>query len=97
MSEMTTPISSTAKITRAELAMVPTSPVKATHIPIPHEVPVEILVGIPTLSLCSARSGGPASNCGTWTWIPLSKCRLCRAIQLLFGTFVVSTMICEFH
>jgi hypothetical protein len=44
MSETSTLISSTGKITRVELAKLPTPSATATHIPIPHEAVVETLV-----------------------------------------------------
>ena len=44
MSETSTLISRTAKITRADLAKLPTPPATATHIPIPHAAVVETLV-----------------------------------------------------
>ena len=44
MSETSTLISCTGKITRAELANLPTPPATATHIPIPHAAVVETLV-----------------------------------------------------
>src|SRR5271169_529336 len=44
MSETSTLISCTGKITRAELAQVPTPPSTATHVPIPHAAVVEALV-----------------------------------------------------
>ena len=44
MSETSTLISCTGKITRAELAMLPTPPSTATHLPIPHAAVVEALV-----------------------------------------------------
>jgi hypothetical protein len=44
MSETSTLISCTGKITRAELAHLPTPPATETHIPIPHSAVVETLV-----------------------------------------------------
>jgi hypothetical protein len=44
MSETSMLISCTGKITRAELANLPTAPSTATHIPIPHAAVVETLV-----------------------------------------------------
>lgn len=44
MLETSTLISCTGKITRAELANLPTPPATATHIPIPHAAVVETLV-----------------------------------------------------
>jgi hypothetical protein len=44
MSETSTLISCTGKITRAELAQIPTPPSTATHVPIPHAAVVEALV-----------------------------------------------------
>ena len=44
MSETSTLISCTGKITRADLAKLPTPPATATHIPIPHAAVVETLV-----------------------------------------------------
>ena len=44
MLETSTLISCTGKITRAELAQLPTPPATATHLPIPHAVVVETLV-----------------------------------------------------
>ncbi|MFZ0860475.1 MAG: hypothetical protein WAN18_07315 [Candidatus Sulfotelmatobacter sp.] len=44
MSETSTLISCTGKITRAELAKLPTPPATETHIPIPHITVVETLV-----------------------------------------------------
>ena len=44
MSETSTLISCTGKITRAELAQAPTPPSTATHVPIPHAAVVEALV-----------------------------------------------------
>src|SRR5271157_5811130 len=44
MSETSTLISCTSKITRAELAQLPTPPATATHLPIPHTAVVETLV-----------------------------------------------------
>jgi len=44
MSETSTLISCTGKITRAELAKLPTPPATETHIPIPHAAVVETLV-----------------------------------------------------
>jgi hypothetical protein len=44
MSETSTLIPCTAKITRAELANVPTPPATTTHVPIPHLAVVEGLV-----------------------------------------------------
>src|SRR5271157_5913953 len=44
MSETSTLISCTGKISRAELAQVPTPPSTATHVPIPHAAVVEGLV-----------------------------------------------------
>ena len=44
MSETSTLISCTGKISRAELAQVPTRPSTATHVPIPHAAVVEGLV-----------------------------------------------------
>ncbi len=44
MSETSTLISCTGRITRAELAMLPTPPATETHIPIPHAAVVETLV-----------------------------------------------------
>src|SRR5260370_40757991 len=49
MSETSTLISYSGKISRAELAQIPTPPATATHIPIPHLEVVETLIG--TLSL----------------------------------------------
>lgn len=44
MSETSTLISCTGRITRAELVKLPTPPATATHIPIPHAAVVETLV-----------------------------------------------------
>jgi hypothetical protein len=44
MSDTSTFISSTGKITRAELAKLPTPPATATHIPVPHAAVVETFV-----------------------------------------------------
>ena len=44
MSETSTLISCTGKITRTELVQIPTPPSTATHVPIPHAVVVEALV-----------------------------------------------------
>jgi hypothetical protein len=44
MSETSTLISCTGKITRAELARIPTPPSTSTHVPIPHAAAVEALV-----------------------------------------------------
>src|SRR5271167_3784067 len=44
MSETSTLISCAGKITRSELAQVPTPPSTATHVPIPHAAVVEALV-----------------------------------------------------
>jgi hypothetical protein len=44
MSETSTLISCTGRITRAELANLPTPPATETHIPIPHAAVVETLV-----------------------------------------------------
>ena len=44
MSETSTLISCTGKITRAELAQIPTPPSTSTHVPIPHAAVVEALV-----------------------------------------------------
>jgi len=44
MSETSTLISCTGKMTRAELAKLPTPPATETHIPIPHAAVVETLV-----------------------------------------------------
>jgi hypothetical protein len=44
MSETSTLISCTGKITRTDLAKLPTPPATATHIPIPHAAVVETLV-----------------------------------------------------
>jgi len=44
MSETSTLISCTGRITRAELAKLPTPPATATHIPIAHTAVVETLV-----------------------------------------------------
>ena len=44
MSETSTLISCAGKITRAELAQIPTPPSTATHVPIPHAAVVEALV-----------------------------------------------------
>jgi len=44
MSETSTVISCTGKITRSELAQVPTPPSTTTHVPIPHAAVVEALV-----------------------------------------------------
>ena len=44
MLETSTLISSTGKITRAELAQIPTPPSTAIHVPIPHVAVVEALV-----------------------------------------------------
>jgi len=44
MSETSTLISRTGKITRADLAKLPTPPATATHIPIPHAAVVETLI-----------------------------------------------------
>ena len=44
MSETSTLISCTGKVTRAELAQAPTPPSTATHVPIPHAAVVEALV-----------------------------------------------------
>jgi len=44
MSETSTLISCTSKITRTELAQIPTPPSTATHLPIPHAAVVEALV-----------------------------------------------------
>ena len=44
MSETSTLISCTGKITRADLANLPTPPATATYIPIPHAAVVETLV-----------------------------------------------------
>ena len=44
MSETSTLISCTGKITRAELAQIPTPPSTATYVPIPHVAVVEALV-----------------------------------------------------
>ncbi len=49
MSETSKLISSSGKISRAELAQIPTPPATPTHIPIPHLEVVETLIG--TLSL----------------------------------------------
>jgi len=49
MSEISTLISYSGKISRAELAQIPTPPATTTHIPIPHIEVVETLVG--TLNL----------------------------------------------
>ncbi len=46
MSETSTLISCTGRITRAELAKLPTPPTTETHIPIPHAAVVETLVGL---------------------------------------------------
>src|SRR5713226_3877085 len=46
MSETSTLISCTGRITRAELAKLPTPPATETHIPIPHAAVVETLVEI---------------------------------------------------
>ena len=43
MSQTSTLISCTGRITRAELANLPTPPATATHIPIPHSAVVETL------------------------------------------------------
>ena len=44
MSETSTLIPCTGKITRAELAQIPTPPATTTHVPIPHLAVVEGLV-----------------------------------------------------
>jgi hypothetical protein len=44
MSEMSILLASTGKISREELAMMPTPPATATHRPVPHHVIVEALV-----------------------------------------------------
>ena len=44
MSETSTLISYTGKITRAELTQIPTPPSTPTHVPIPHATVVEALV-----------------------------------------------------
>ena len=44
MSETSTLISCNGKITRTELAQIPTPPATATHVPIPHVAVVEALV-----------------------------------------------------
>ena len=44
MSGTSTLISSTGKITRSELAHLPTPPSTATHVPIPHAAIVEAMV-----------------------------------------------------
>jgi len=44
MSETSILLASTGKISREELAMVPTPPATATHRPVPHHVIVEALV-----------------------------------------------------
>jgi hypothetical protein len=44
MSETSTLISCTGKITRSELAQIPIPPSTATHVPIPHAAVVEALV-----------------------------------------------------
>jgi hypothetical protein len=44
MSETSTLISCTGKITRADLAQLPTPPSTATHVPIGHAAVVEVLV-----------------------------------------------------
>jgi len=44
MSDTSTLISCTGKMTRAELAKLPTPPATETHIPIPHAAVVETLV-----------------------------------------------------
>ncbi len=44
MSETSTLVSCTGKVTRAELAQIPTPPSTATHVPIPHAAVVEALV-----------------------------------------------------
>jgi len=44
MSETSTLISFSGKITREELAQIPTPPSTATHVPIPHAAVVEALV-----------------------------------------------------
>jgi hypothetical protein len=44
MSETSALISCTGKITRAELAQIPTPPSTPTHLPIPHAAVVEALV-----------------------------------------------------
>src|SRR3954451_7211528 len=44
MSDTSTLISNNGKITRAELAKLPTPPATATHLPIPHTAIVETLV-----------------------------------------------------
>ena len=44
MSETSTLISCTGKITQAELAQAPTPPSTATHVPIPHAAVVDALV-----------------------------------------------------
>jgi hypothetical protein len=50
MSETSTLISCTGKITRAELAQIPTPTSTATHVPIPHIAVVEALVDNPESS-----------------------------------------------
>lgn len=47
MSDTSTLISNNGKITRAELAKLPTPPATATHLPIPHTAVVETLVENP--------------------------------------------------
>jgi hypothetical protein len=46
MSETSTLISCTGRITRAELAQIPTPPSTATHVPIPYAAVVETLVNM---------------------------------------------------
>jgi len=48
MSETSTLISCTGKITRAELTKLPTPPATATHLPIPHTAVVETLIETPS-------------------------------------------------
>src|SRR5260370_31025407 len=45
MSETSTLISYSGRVTRAELAQLPTPPATPTHIPIPHVEVVEALIG----------------------------------------------------
>jgi len=47
MSETSILISCTGKITRAELAQIPTPPSTPTHVPIPHAAVVDALAPTP--------------------------------------------------
>jgi len=66
MSETSTLISCTGKITRAELAQMPTPPATNTHIPIPH---IGVVECFPDPMSSNAASGGVQVP-----WPPFQSC-----------------------